>query len=165
MADATPTELISRRTPAGGDRKLQLRLWLRLLGCARLIETEIRRRLRSDFDTTLARFDVLAQLEAARGKLAMGELSARLMVTNGNVTGLIAGMEADGLVCREPHPKDGRSTLIASTLSGAALFRSMAPQHEAWIGELTSGLSPRDRRELMVLLDKLKQSLREKLGA
>lgn len=145
-----------REAAATSDRKLQLRLWLRLLTCSQLIEGEIRSRLRSEFKTTLARFDVLAQLDAAQGNLSMGELSARLMVTNGNVTGLIAGMEEEGLVSRLPHPTDGRSTLIRLTDAGEAMFHRMAPVHESWIDELMHGMSRTEMGQLMDLLAKLK---------
>lgn len=153
-------ERADRETAAAHDRKLQLRLWLRLLTCSRLMEATIRARLRGEFETSLARFDVLAQLEAARGKLTMGELSLRLMVTNGNVTGLIASMEEDGLVSRLPHPSDRRSTLIRATSAGRTLFDRMAPTHERWIEEMMDGLAPEDMALLLELLAKLKDAVR-----
>jgi DNA-binding MarR family transcriptional regulator len=156
--DATET-IVDREAAATRDRKLQLRLWLRLLTCAHMIETEIRSRLRVEFKTTLARFDVLAQLDAASGALSMGELSARLMVTNGNVTGLIAGMADEGLVSRLPHPTDGRSTLISLTPAGESFFRAMAPRHEGWIDELMRDLARDDMVGLMDLLGTLKRSV------
>jgi DNA-binding MarR family transcriptional regulator len=152
--------LADREMAAANDRKLQLRVWVRLLTCSRMIEAGIRARLRAEFATTLARFDVLAQLDAARGELSMGELSARLMVTNGNVTGLIAGMEADGLVARLPHPTDGRSTLIGLTPEGHALFDHMAPAHQGWIEHMVRRLSPSEMGLLFELLGKLKDSVR-----
>jgi DNA-binding MarR family transcriptional regulator len=147
------------RETAETDGKLQTRLWLRLLTCTQLIETEIRGRLRAGFETTLPRFDVLAQLQAAGQALTMGELSDRLMVTTGNVTGLIDAMQKDGLVARQPHPTDRRSTLIAATDSGQALFDRMAPAHRHWIEALTSGLSRAEMALLFELLGKLKESV------
>ena len=67
----------------------ELRLWLRLLTCTTLIEGEVRRRLRQEFDVTLPRFDLMAQLDKAPGGMTLGELSRRMMVSNGNVTGLV----------------------------------------------------------------------------
>jgi DNA-binding MarR family transcriptional regulator len=154
------TELADREAAATRDHKLQLRLWLRLLTCARLIETEVRTRLRAEFDATLPRFDVLAQLDAARGRLTMGELSARLMVTNGNVTGLVSGMEQDGLVLRRPHPTDGRSMLIEMTPEGRALFDRMAPTHEKWVDALMRGMTRGEMAQLFELLGELKDSVR-----
>src|ERR1700738_5660109 len=67
------------------DHGNELRLWLRLLTCTTLIEGEVRRRLRQEFDVTLPRFDLMAQLDKAPGGMTLGELSRRVMVSNGNV--------------------------------------------------------------------------------
>lgn len=152
-----------RETAAQDGDHLKLRLWLRLLTCTQLIETLIRARLRTEFDTTLPRFDVLAQLDAASddtapGSLTMGELSARLMVTSGSVTGLVDTMETDQLVERRAHPADRRSTLISMTPRGRALFDRMAPAHAAWVDELMAGLSTPDATTLHRLLGKLKHA-------
>ena len=71
------------------DHEAELRLWLRLLTLSTLIESEVRRRLRKEFATTLPRFDLMAQLERAHDGMSLNELSKRMMVTNGNVTGLV----------------------------------------------------------------------------
>ncbi len=103
---------------------------------------------------------MLAQLDATAGALTMGELSARLMVTSGNVTGLIDAMEGEGLVARRPHPTDRRSTLIAATASGRDLFGRMAPAHARWIEEMMTGLGLADVKHLLELLGRLKVSAR-----
>ena len=72
---------MDRETASRDDDHQALRLWLRLLTCTQLIEREVRARLRERFDTTLPRFDLMAQLERAPEGLKMNELSARLMVT------------------------------------------------------------------------------------
>lgn len=154
------TTPLDREAAAADHDKVQLRVWLRMLTCVQLIETSIRARLRSEFDTTLPRFDVLAQLDTAGAALTMGELSARLMVTSGNVTGLVDAMETEGLVARQPHPTDRRSTLIALTPQGRELFARMAPAHAGWIEGLMAGLSRGEAARLMELLGKLKDSSR-----
>lgn len=148
------------RKAGTGTEKLQLRAWLRLLACSKIIEGDIRSRLRSEFSTTLPRFDVLAQLDAAGGMLSMGEISERLMVTNGNVTTLIDAMEKDHLVARKPHPEDRRSTLITLTREGRKLFDTMVPVHQRWIAEAMQGLTRTDLQILTSLLEKLKASIR-----
>ncbi len=153
-----------REMAAVADDKLQIRLWLRLLACTHLIEGQIRTNLRTEFSTTLPRFDVLAQLHAAQQALSMGDLSARLMVTTGNVTGLIDAMERDGLVVREPHPSDRRSTLIAMSPQGRALFSEMAPVHQDWIDDLMQGLDRADMVQLFSLLGQLKLSAGRKVA-
>ena len=139
-----------------------LRLWLRLLTCTTMIEREVRRRLREGFGMTLARFDLMAQLERAPAGLRMGELSRRLMVTNGNVTGLVAQLAREGLVERVPVPQDRRAQTVRLTAQGRAAFDRMAAAHERWIVELTAGLDAAERRRLHALLGELKASVRSR---
>ena len=101
--------------------------------------------------------------DVAGEPLTMGELSARLMVTTGNVTGLVDAMQQDGLVARLPNPADRRSTLITATEAGQALFDRMAPAHRHWIEALTAGLSRAEMVLLFELLGKLKESVSRKI--
>ena len=145
-------EFIARR-----DDHSALRIWLRLLTCTQLIERQVRSRLREEFATTLPRFDLMAQLERYRDGLKMNELSRLLMVTGGNVTAIVDQLEKEGLVERLDEPADRRAFRIRLTRRGAKSFAEMARQHEEWVVELLSGLSHRERDELLKLLAKLKQ--------
>ena len=134
-----------------------LRLWLRLLTCTQLIEKQVRAELRERFDTTLPRFDLMAQLERNPKGLKMGELSRRLMVTGGNVTGITDQLVAEGLVERMAVEGYRRAFLVRLTPSGRSAFEHMATQHEQWIVEAFEGLAPRDLDSLHKLLGKVKQ--------
>ena len=136
-----------------------LRLWLRLLTCTQLVEKEVRSQLRGRFDTTLPRFDLMAQLERAPEGLKMSELSQRMMVTGGNVTGITDQLEAEGLVVREPHPSDRRSVTVRLTPAGRRQFKRMAATHEGWIVELLGGWSPEQKTAVSELLAGLKGHL------
>ncbi len=142
----------------GGDQ-MELRLWLRMLTCTNLIETEVRQQLRRQFGITLARFDLLAQLARAPKGLTMGQLSKRLMVSNGNVTGLISRLEGEGLVERQVAPHDKRAQIVRLTERGDQAFSNMLPAHSAWIRQLFGNLDPDDVLRLMNLLAKLKSNL------
>src|SRR2546430_15467715 len=131
-----------------GDHQA-LRLWLRLLSCTVRIENKIRLRLRREFNTTLPRFDLMAQLERSAGGLRMNELSRRLMVSGGNVTGITDQLEREGLVVRTPCPGDRRAFTVKLTLTGLKRFREMAARHEQWIVELLGGLT-REEQENMI---------------
>lgn len=148
------------RARAGGT---PLGVWLDLLSCASIIEGEVRGRLRREFDTTLPRFELLAELSAAarspRGGLTMSELSRRLMVTNGNVTGLADRLAQEGLVSRTTSPTDGRLQVLRITRAGKRALSVMAPAHRAWISRLFSGLTREERARLNVLIGKLKHSI------
>jgi DNA-binding MarR family transcriptional regulator len=157
---ANDAALIPDREAAISDgARLPLRVWLRLLTCTTMTEGMIRARLHAQFATTLPRFDVLAALDAAGTDLTMGALSARLMVTSGNVTGLVNAMEKDGLVLRRRHPADRRSTLIGMTEAGHALFARMAPVHAQWIEQAMAGLDRREVAQLWEMLGHLKASV------
>jgi DNA-binding MarR family transcriptional regulator len=136
-----------------------LRLWLRLLSCTLRIENHVRSGLRRDFSTTLPRFDLMAQLERNPGGLRMSELSKRLMVSGGNVTGITDQLEREGLVARTMDRGDRRAITVKLTDSGFKRFRVMAAQHEQWIIELLSGLSQENKQGMMRTLRKLKTHL------
>jgi DNA-binding MarR family transcriptional regulator len=140
------------------DHHDELRLWLRLLTCTALIEGEVRRRLRANFDVTLPRFDMMAQLDKNPGGMTLGELSSRMMVSNGNVTGLVERLVADGLLVRKASPNDRRSQLVRLTPEGRRAFRAMARAHENWIAGIFADLRPADISALMGLLAKAKRS-------
>lgn len=144
------------------DHHSSLRLWLRMLSCTNLIERHIRQKLQSKFDTTLPRFDLLAQLERAPEGLRMSELSQRLMVTGGNVTGVTDGLEKEGLVVRVVDSADRRVSRVTLTAEGRRQFNRMAREHEQWIVDLFEGLSAKDKRQLIDLLGALKQRVRER---
>jgi DNA-binding MarR family transcriptional regulator len=136
-----------------------LKLWLRLLSCTNLVEAQIRNRLRMHFGTTLPRFDLLAQLERHPAGLNMSELSRRLMVSGGNVTGLTDQLEKEGLVARTDDPEDRRAYTVKLTAAGRTRFARMAAMHEQWAIELFAGLSSSEKMQVHRLLAKLKLHL------
>jgi len=141
------------------DHKTELRLWLRLLSSTNLISTEVRRRLRTQFDVTLPRFDLMAQLDREKEGLRLGELSKRMMVTNGNVTGLVERLMKEGLIRRESVGGDRRVGLVTLTRAGRAAFSRMAAAHELWLAELFADLAPADIDLLMKGLAAVKHSV------
>ena len=138
---------------------LSLRLWLRLLTCTTMIERRVRERLRERFDITLARFDLMAQLARTRHGLRMSELSRRLMVTGGNVTGLTDQLVAEGLVVRREDRSDRRVFTVSLTPKGRRQFDAMAAEHERWIVEWLGGLAAGEREALYESLGRLKAAL------
>jgi DNA-binding MarR family transcriptional regulator len=155
-----PIPGLDAETRASEDDHMALRLWLRLLACANLVEGPLRSRLREQFEgASLPRFDLMAQLERHPQGLKMRELSRRLMVTGGNVTGLTDKLVAEGLVERRDDPSDGRACTVLLTAEGRRQFRAMARAHETWIVDLFGGLAPSQQATLFELLGELKRSL------
>ncbi len=139
-----------------GEHPEALRLWLRLLTCTQLIEKQVRGALREHFQTTLPRFDLMAQLERAPEGLRMNELSRRLMVTGGNVTGITDQLVSEGLVERMGVEGDRRAWRVRLTPEGQHAFDTMARAHEAWIVDAFSPLGSQDIDTLYALLGKVK---------
>lgn len=150
------SDITDVETRASGEDHAALRAWLRLLATTNSLEALVRSRLQARFATTLARFDYLSQLDRVPDGLRMGELSERLMVTNGNVTGLTDALESEGLVTREPDDRDRRAFRIQLTAVGRRAFHAMAAEHERWIADVFGGLTQREFEQLRELLGKVK---------
>jgi len=146
-------------TRATADDHEDLRLWLRLMTVHRLIGNAVRRRLRAEFDMSLARFDLMAQLEREPAGIRMGELSQRLMVTTGNITQLADQLAAEGLVERAAEPGNRRACRIRLTAEGRRRFAIIARAHAGWIAELFAGLTRQDKRQLFAAFAKHKAFL------
>jgi DNA-binding MarR family transcriptional regulator len=150
---------VDAETRVHDDHHVSLRLWLRILSCTNQIENRVRQNLQSRFETTLPRFDLMAQLERAPEGLKMSELSQRMMVTGGNVTGITDGLEKEGLVVREVDAADRRVFRVKLTPEGQRLFQRMASEHEQWVVDLFGGLSQKQKKQLFDLLGDLKSHL------
>jgi DNA-binding MarR family transcriptional regulator len=166
MEDASPIPLDAETKVAErpADHEAELRLWLRLLTCTTLIEGEVRRRLRDEFGVTLPRFDLMAQLDKAPNGMTLGELSQRMMVSNGNVTGLAERLVEQGLLDRRSSPNDRRAQIVSLTSEGRRTFRAMARTHEDWIAQIFAGLDASEIDQLMALLAKTKASARKAMN-
>jgi DNA-binding MarR family transcriptional regulator len=157
---AIPLDAETKVAERPDDHKTELRLWLRIFTCKVLIEGEVRRRLRDSFRVTLPRFDLMAQLDRTPNGMTLGELSQRMMVSNGNVTGLVDRLVTQNLVDRRPSPVDRRAQIVSLTAEGRKAFRAMARANGDWIGEIFANLTSGEIDDLMRLLDKAKASAR-----
>lgn len=141
------------------DRQ-RLRLWLRLLRATRAIEAELRERLRVEFSITLPQFDVLAALARKDTGITMTELSRMLIVSNGNVTGIVDRLVGDRLVARQPAPGDRRSFLVRLTPKGQAEFAIVARAHQQWIDKMLSDFDGVEAEAIIEHLDGLGTRIR-----
>ena len=151
-------------TRIGSDDHAAIRLWLRMFATNRLIETRMRRLLLERYGTTLPRFDLMAQLERVPGGLKMGELSKRMMVTGGNITGITDMLEKEGLVERVDDPGDRRAWRVRLTTAGRRAFVRMAREHERWIVEAFGTLGTREKAAMAGFLGRLKTHVRSLQG-
>jgi DNA-binding MarR family transcriptional regulator len=138
--------------PATDPARDRLRLWLRLLRLTRQVEGELRERLRVDFQTTLPRFDVLAALDRSSDGMMMSELSRMLMVSNGNVTGIVDRLVEEGLVLRSLRDGDRRASVVRLTENGKSRFAELAAAHRRWVDQLLGGLGAEETQLVTGLL-------------
>ena len=163
LAEAHVTEVPEKHAGDPGAHAAAadtLRLWLRLLSCTTAIEKRLRRGL-DDHATTLPRFDVLAALDRAPDGLTLGALGRALLVSNGNMTGLVRTLEADGHLTLAPDPADRRATVARLTPGGRTHFAALARAHHGWVDAMFAGLGADKRAALYALLGELKHSIAE----
>ncbi len=157
---ATPLRLADPEAHLAQDEHEALRLWLRLFTTTTMVERVVDSTLKREFGSSLPRFDLLSQLHRAPDGLRMGELSARILVTNGNVTWLVTALEREGFVKRRAAADDRRASVVRLTAAGRRHFETMARAHEALIASLFQDLSATERRALHGALGTLKSRFR-----
>lgn len=148
------------KTAARPLSKQRLRLWLRMLRATRAVEVDLRERLRTEFSVTLPQFDVMAALARREDGMSMTELSRMLMVSNGNVTGIIDRLAAEKLVLRQAPANDRRSYIVRLTPKGAAQFAAMAKAHESWVDGLLANIDAAEADALIRRLEGLATHVR-----
>lgn len=137
-----------------GLARQRLRLWLQMLKATRQVESSLREGLRAKYATTLPRFDVLAALYAAPEGMKMSELSQHLMVSNGNVTGVVDRLVTEGLAERQTLETDRRASLVRLTEAGHRAMAEMSAEHLRWIDKLFEDVTEADAaRGISIMLD------------
>lgn len=145
--------------------KLPLHVHLRLASCRNLLMRESRRCVES-WGLTLPQFDVLAELgRSARGGFTFGELSRMLLVTSGNLTGIVDRLESEGLARREKGKRDRRVVRIVLTRKGRRLVEQITPLHARDIEAALAFMSAQQLDALNELLGALRDGLRDRSPA
>lgn len=148
---------MSTRAAAAADGGLALSVWVRLLKAHGLALRQVRRRVPEGL--TLPQFDVLVQLHRREEGMTPGELTRALLVTAGNVTGIVARLVDMDLAERHPVPEDRRAVRVRLTPRGRRLMRRVIPRHRHDVAALLSGVSPADLGRLRDLLGRLGRTL------
>lgn len=148
--------------------KQSLRLWMNMVACSKLIEARIRRNFESEYETTLPRFDVLATLDHAYNMgvagLTMGELSKRLLVSNGNVTGIVERLHNEGYLSKTKQESDGRRHIVTLSKKGKKYFDTLAQAHEKWVDDILASLDEKQMAHLIEPLVQLKKNITQTNG-
>jgi DNA-binding MarR family transcriptional regulator len=147
----------ARRAAAAADDALALSVWVRLLKAHGLLLRQVRRRVPEGL--TLPQFDVLVQLQRRDDGMTPGELTRALLVTAGNVTGIVRRLVAMDLAERHPVPEDRRAVRVRLTARGRRLMRRAITRHRRDVAALLAGVSPADLGRLRDLLGRLGRAL------
>ncbi len=135
--------------------KQRLRVWLKILQVSRAIERQVNGNFKKDFNTTLARFDVMSLLERFDGGLKMSEISTKMKVSNGNVTGIIMRLVDDGLAEQCAVAGDRRAIKVKLTKKGKEQFHIMAADNEKWVDEILNDMDKSDLELALNILGKI----------
>src|SRR4051794_2456912 len=142
---AKPVSPIAARLPLyEGPDELRLRAWVQLVRTFSLVQRRIVAAL-GELDVTLPQFDVLATLRFSEG-VTQQELAERLLVTKGNVCGVLDRLERLGWVERRPDPEDRRANRLHLTASGRRKVETLLPRHDALVVKSLDVLSDADVR-------------------
>lgn len=141
--------------------KNALRAWIHLTKSAKRIEGHINGHFVGEHESSLTRFDVLANLARVPDRtISATGLSRMLLASKGNIARLLDRMEDDGLVRRTPHARDRRVSNVQMTRAGQALFARLAKDHEEWTNAIFATLSNEELKRLTGLLRKLLERMK-----
>lgn len=137
--------------------KARLRLWLKILKTSKVVEAELRKKMRTEFGTTLPRFDVMAALSRTKNGLRMSQISGVLKVSNGNVTGIVERLVNEKLAVRTPFKGDRRAMVIQLTAKGRRTFDMQAAEHEIWVSNIFAQVDQTEAENLISALESLSE--------
>ena len=155
---AAPGSRPSRHLPLlEGPEELRLRAWVQLVRTVSRIQRRIVQILAAR-DVTLPQFDVLATLRFSEGQTQQ-DLAARLLVTKGNVCGVLDRLEALGWVERRADPEDRRANRLYLTAAGRRKVETVLPEHDALVVKTLGALPDGGVKSLRKLLEELEAAV------
>lgn len=161
MSETTVFECVLASLPESAHYR---RAWLELVRCFSSIERVLMRHFAHEFNSSLPRYDVLTALALTNGGLTMGELASMLMVTKGNITGVVRRLEEDGLVRKATSKSDRRIQLVNISAKGRRLWTRMHHDYDRIISSVLSAQTSRDVQKLTKELEKMRISVEQNSG-
>ena len=156
MPEQNLYEIVIDSLPASASHR---RTWMSLVRCFSGIEAVLMRYFAQQYNSSLPRYDVLTALAMHPEGLTMGDLSDMLMVTKGNVTGVIRRLVQDKLVRKKTDNADRRVQLVKISKPGLVLWEEMHADYDNIISTLMGGVSPTDSKTIIKALDKVRVSV------
>ena len=141
------------------------RAWLGLLRCFSSIDRVLMRRFSEKFNSSLPRYDVLTALALSPNGLTMGELASSLMVTKGNITGVVSRLKQDGLVRKITSRSDRRIQSVTLSAEGRTLWDAMHADYDETVSAIFSGQSSEELDALTEMLENTRVAIQKKARA
>ena len=135
----------------------EVMLWVRLAMTFNLVYQEIKHQLSME-SVTVPQLDIITCLGRTKG-LPLSELAERLLVSGGNVTGIIDRLERDGYVYRARDGTDRRVVRALLTEKGYEIYNAILPRYADIVNSINRGLTAQEKKELQRLLKKLGRSV------
>ncbi len=156
MSEADLFETVLESLPQGAHHR---RAWLALLRCFSRIERVLMQHIALEYNSSLPRYDVLTALAFNPKGLTMGDLATMLMVSKGNITGVVQRLKSDGLVKKVTSKQDRRIQSVTISPQGRRLWEAMHADYDRIILQLLSGQSDRQVQALTRALQKTLDSV------
>lgn len=102
----------------------------------------------------LSEFGIMEVLYS-KGQLPVQQIAEKILITSGTMTYNVDKLERKGYVRRIPCSRDRRTTYIALTEEGQALFGRIFPAHAAEVEQMMQGLGLEQQQQLIALLKQL----------
>ena len=138
----------------------EVMLWVRLAMTFNVLYHEIKSELSKE-NFTVPQLDIISCLDRTKG-IPLSELAERLLVTGGNITGIIDRLERDGYVFRERDKVDRRVVRALLTKKGFELYKTFLPRYKEIMNRINSALTFQERTQLQQLLKKLAHGVQQK---
>lgn len=134
--------------------------WLALVRTHTRLWEQVQAQMRRGSGLTMARYDVLAHLDMAGGRLGLTELAAAILLSQSGLSKLLDRMEAAGLVRRDPDPRDARAAFAAITPRGQALVKKARDNHHEFLRHtFAAALDDADLADLARIMDRISASI------
>jgi DNA-binding MarR family transcriptional regulator len=156
MAESSVFETVHESLPKGAYHR---RAWLEMVRCFMSIERVLLRHFAQEFNSSLPRYDVLTALALTQGGLTMGELASMLMVTKGNITGVVRRLKEDGLVRKVTSKADRRIQSVTISAKGQRLWTAMHADYDSIISDILSGQTKKEVQFLTTTLEKTRLAI------
>jgi DNA-binding MarR family transcriptional regulator len=144
------------------DESRWMPAWMALVRTHARVWDRVEAQMRRDHGLTMARYDVLAQLNMAGGRLGLSDLASAIVLSPSGLSKLLDRMEQSDLIRRDPDLRDARSTFATITPKGRALVTKARASHHRFLQQVFGdALSRRDADDLARIMSNVHDAIEQ----